>query len=87
VCNAAQYRSWPKDVQDAVHAAAKEATAYQRQLAAAEDAEIMKKLDPKENEVVELTEAERGAFRAAVQPVIDKYRRQLDPKWFAALGA
>ena len=45
---------WPKDVQDAVDAAARDATAYQRQLAAAEDAEIMKKLDPAQNEVIEL---------------------------------
>lgn len=87
VCNAAQYRSWPADVQSAVDAAAKEATAYQRQLAAVEDALIMKKLDPAENEVIELTDAERGAFRKAVQPVLDKYRKQLGPNLFAALGA
>jgi TRAP-type C4-dicarboxylate transport system substrate-binding protein len=87
VCNAAQYRSWPQDVQAAVEAAAKAATAYQRQLAAVEDAEIMKKLDPAQNEVIELTDAERGAFRKAVQPVLDKYRQQLGPKLFAELGA
>ena len=87
VCNAAQYLGWPKDVQDTVTAAAKEATAYQRQLAAVEDAEIMKKLDPAKNEVIELTDAERSAFRNAVQPVLDKYREQLGPKLFAYLGA
>ena len=87
VCNAAQYLGWPKDVRDAVTAAAKEATAYQRQLAAVEDAEIMKKLDPAKNEVIDLTDAERGAFRKAVQPVLDKYREQLGPKLFAYLGA
>jgi len=87
VCNAAQYLSWPKDVQDAVTAAAKEATACQRQLAAVEDAEIMKKLDPAKNEVIDLTDAERGAFRKAVQPVLDKYRERLGPKLFAYLGA
>jgi len=86
VCNAAQYLGWPKDVQDAVTAAAKEATACQRQLAAVEDAEIMKKLDPAKNEVIELTDAERGAFRKAVQPVLDKYRVRLGPKLFAYLG-
>ena len=85
VCNAAQYLGWPKDVQDAVTAAAKEATAYQRRLAAVEDAEIMKKLDPARNEVIDLTDAERGAFRKAVQPVLDKYREQLGPKLFAYL--
>jgi len=87
VCNAAQYLGWPKDVQDAVTAAAKEATACQRQLAAVEDSEIMKKLDPAKNEVIDLTDAERGAFRKAVQPVLDKYRERLGPKLFAYLGA
>ncbi len=87
VCNAAQYRSWPQDVQAAVDAAANKATAYQRQLAAVEDAEIMTKLDPAKNEVIELTDAERGAFRKAAQPVLDKYRQQLDPKLFAYLNA
>ena len=86
VCNAAQYRSWPQDMQAAVDVAAKEATAYQRQLASAEDAEIMKNFDPVKNELIELTESERNAFRKAVQPVLDKYRKQLDPKLFAYLG-
>jgi TRAP-type C4-dicarboxylate transport system substrate-binding protein len=87
VCNAAQYQGWSKDVQATVEEAAKAATAYQRQLAAAEDAVIMKKLDPAKNEVIELTDAERTAFRKAVQPVLDKYRKQLGPKLFADLGA
>jgi len=87
VCNAAQYRSWPQDVQAAVDAAAKEATACQRQLAAVEDAEIMKKLDPAKNEVIELTDAERNAFMKAVEPVLTKYRKELGPKLFAYLGA
>jgi TRAP-type C4-dicarboxylate transport system substrate-binding protein len=87
VCNAAHYRSWPKDVQAAVDAAAKDATAYQRKLAAAEDAEIMAKLDPAQNEVISLTGAERTAFMKAVQPVLDKYRKQLGPQLFAYLDA
>ena len=85
VCNAEHYRSWPKDVQAAVDAAAKEATACQRQLAAAEDAEILAKLDPARNEVIELTAAERAAFMKAVEPVLQKYRREFSPRLFAAL--
>lgn len=87
VCNAEQYRGWPRDVQAAVDAAAPEATAYQRQLAAVEDAEIMAKLDPAKNEVIRLTDAERAAFRKAVQPVLQKYRKEFDPQLFAYLGA
>jgi TRAP-type C4-dicarboxylate transport system substrate-binding protein len=87
VCNAAHYRSGPRNVQAAVDAAAREATVYQRQLAAAEDAHILSKLDPASNEVIRLSDDERVAFVRAVEPVLDKYRRQLDPRLFAALGA
>jgi len=87
VCNAGQYRDWPRDVQAAVGAAAKEATAYQRQLAAAEDAAMLKKFDPTKNELIHLTDAERAAFVKAVQPVLDKYREKLGPKLFKYLKA
>lgn len=87
VCNAEHYRSWPRDVQAAVDAAAKEATACQRQLAAAEDAEILAKLDPARNEVIELTAAERAAFIKAVEPILQEYRRKLGPELFAYLNA
>jgi TRAP-type C4-dicarboxylate transport system substrate-binding protein len=87
VCNAAQYRGWPEDVQTAVDATAREATAYQRQLAAAEDAEILKRFDPEKNELIRLSDTERAAFMKAVEPVLDKYRKQLGPKLFAYLNA
>lgn len=85
VCNAAHYRGWPKDVQAAVDAAAPVATAYQRQLAAQEDAEILAKLDPAQNEVAELSDAERDAFRKAVEPVLQKYRKEFKAEVFANL--
>lgn len=84
-CNAAQYRGWPPEVQAAVAEVAREAAYFQRQLAAAEDAEILAKLDPAKNEVIRLTDAERGAFMDAVEPVLAKYREQLGPKLFAYL--
>jgi TRAP-type C4-dicarboxylate transport system substrate-binding protein len=77
VCNAAHYRGWPKDVQAAVDAAAKDATAYQRVLAAAEDEAILAKLDPAKNEVIRLTDAERAAFIKAVAPVLDRHREKI----------
>jgi TRAP-type C4-dicarboxylate transport system substrate-binding protein len=86
VCNAGQYRGWPKDMQETVLAAAQEATALQRRLAAAEDAEMMKKFDPARNEVIRLTDAERGAFIKAVEPVLQQHRREFGPQLFAQLG-
>ena len=86
VCNADQYRGWPQDVRAAVDDAAKDATAFQRALAAAEDAEMMKKFDPAKNELIRLTDAERGAFRKAVEPVVDRHRREFGAA-LAQLGA
>jgi TRAP-type C4-dicarboxylate transport system substrate-binding protein len=76
VCNADHYRSWPKDVQSSVDEAAGQATIYQRQLAADEDVEMMKKFDPAKNQLTPLTDAEREAFVLAVKPVLDKHRRE-----------
>ena len=81
------YQSWPADVRAAVDAAALEATTLQHKLAAAEDAAILVKLDPRENEVLRLTDAEHAAFVTEVQPVLAKYRQELDPKLFGYLGA
>lgn len=85
MCNRAEYDTWPADVQQAVNAAAAEATVLQRRLAAAEDEEMLKKLDPAENEVVQLTTEEHRAFVEAVKPVTDKYRKELGEEWFALL--
>jgi len=82
ICNDALYRSWAPEVQDAVEDAARKATAHQWQLAAAEDAAIMAKFDPRENDVVHLSDAERAQFIAAVRPVQEKYRGELDPRLF-----
>jgi len=85
MCNRAQYESWPAEVQQAVDKAAAEATVLQRQLAAAEDEDILKKLDPAENEVVRLTPEEHRAFVDAVRPVTDKYREKFGASFFALL--
>jgi TRAP-type transport system periplasmic protein len=87
VCNREHYDGWPAEVQTAVDAAAAEATVLQRKLAAGQDAEVLKKLDPRENEVIHRTGAERAAFISAVQPVLDRHRKQLDPKLFEHLRA
>ena len=61
--------------------AAVHATALQRQLAASEDEDVLARLDPRENDVIELTAGEL----AAVQPVLVRHRKRLDPKLFEYL--
>jgi len=85
ICNAAHYASWPADVRAAVDEAATVATAHQHELAAAEDAAILAKINPRENEIIELTPAEHAAFVTAMQPVLAKYRGQIDGRLFDLL--
>jgi len=68
----ATWDAWPEDVRTAVQAALAEATPAQRGFAAGEDDEMKARLDPAKNELIELTEAERAEFVAAVRPVVDK---------------
>lgn len=86
LANAREYASWPDEVRAAVDEAAPQAIALQRELAISEDDDVLGKLDPRENDVIDLTPGEHEAFVEAVEPVLVKYRRQLDPKLFAALG-
>jgi TRAP-type C4-dicarboxylate transport system substrate-binding protein len=80
-----QYRSWPQEIKAAVDEAARQATALQRQLAASEDEDVLTRLDPRENDVIELAGEEQAAFVAAVEPVLARHRRRLDPKLFEYL--
>ncbi len=85
--NRAEYDTWPSDVQQAVNAAAAEATVLQRKLAAAEDEAMLKQLDPAENEVITLSAKEHQAFVTTVKPVTDKYRKELGNEWFRLLSS
>ncbi|MBX3665757.1 MAG: TRAP transporter substrate-binding protein [Burkholderiales bacterium] len=85
MANRAQYDAWPADIQRAVDVAAAEATVLQRRLAAAEDEDMLKRLDPAQNEVVQLTVEEHRAFAEAVGPVTGRYRKDFAESFFALL--
>jgi TRAP-type C4-dicarboxylate transport system substrate-binding protein len=82
-----EYRSWRPDVRAAVDEAARQATALQRELAASEDDDVLTRLDPRQNDVIQLTAEEHAAFVAAVEPVVVRYRTKLAPELFAYLEA
>jgi TRAP-type C4-dicarboxylate transport system substrate-binding protein len=86
ICNAKLFESWPHDVRQAVEAAAQEATRLQRALAAQEDSDVLARIDPRENEVITLSAAERAKFVEAVEPVVARQRKELDPKLFEYLS-
>lgn len=81
LCHKETYDGWPDEVRAAVDAALATATAAQRGFAAAEDETILKELDPSQNEVITLSEDERAAFAARVQPVVEstvsRFRNEL----------
>jgi TRAP-type C4-dicarboxylate transport system substrate-binding protein len=85
LCNQKVYYAWPEDVRDAIEASAIEATHEQRRLAIAEDEAVLSRLNPTENEVVNLSAAERANFVEAARPLIDSYRVKLGPELFDAL--
>jgi len=86
LCNGAAFAGWPQDVRAAVTAAASEATAEQRRMAAAEDDEALAKLRVAGCEIVTLTDAERAAFIRAVDPIVERHRAELAPGVFEALA-
>jgi C4-dicarboxylate-binding protein DctP len=86
LCHAASYHAWPEAVRQAVEAAAREATAAQRGLAAAEDGEVLAKLERDGVAIARLTDGERAAFAEAVAPVTAEWRTRLDPRVLRHLG-
>jgi TRAP-type C4-dicarboxylate transport system substrate-binding protein len=72
LCHKAAWDGWSDEVRGAVAAALEAATAAQRSFADAEEGVILEKYDTSNNEVAELTEDERAAFAAAVQPVVEE---------------
>ena len=81
LCHKQTYDSWPVEVRAAVDSALATATAAQRQFATTEEAAVLQKFDPAQNEVITLSEDERAEFAAAVQPVVEatvsRFRDQL----------
>jgi len=86
LCNGAAFAGWPQEVREAISAAAVEATAEQRRMAAAEDEEALEKLQSSGCEIVNLSDPERGAFIRAVAPVVEQHRAKLAPGVFEALA-
>ena len=83
--NEKAYQGWPAGVRSAVDAAARAATRYQHELAAAEDEAMIAKLAACDNEIITLSAAGHAAFVAALAPMLDKYRRELGPALFRLL--
>ena len=85
LCNKKVYDAWLEDVRDAIEASAIEGVNEQRRFAIAEGEVVLSRLNPTENDVVYLSEAERAKFVEAARPLVDSYREKLGPELFDAL--
>jgi len=85
--NRAEFERWPKELQQGIQNAAREAIAAQRNLAVAEEAAARKAIESAGGEVLELAPAERAAFARAVKPLHDEARSRFGETVFALLKA
>ena len=81
LCHKPTYDAWPAEVRAAVEQSLAAATVAQRGFAAAEDNTILQSIDPSRNEIIALSEDERAAFAAVVQPIVEatvsRFRNEL----------
>ena len=85
--NRAEFERWPKELQQGIQRAAREAIVAQRDLAVEEEEVARKAIEAAGGEVVELTPAERAAFSRAVKPLHDEARKRFGDDVFALVRA
>ncbi|ETX02135.1 MAG: hypothetical protein ETSY2_36150 [Candidatus Entotheonella gemina] len=85
LCHQDSYEAWPTDIQQTVTTAAAEATQAQRRFAAAEDHDILARLDPSQNEITQLTEAARAEFTQCLAPLVNEQRARFGDHLFRHL--
>jgi TRAP-type C4-dicarboxylate transport system substrate-binding protein len=85
--NRAEFERWPKELQQGIQSAAREAIAAQRELAVEEEQIARKAIESADGEVLELTPEERAAFARAVKPLHDEARKRFGEEVFGLLKA
>jgi TRAP-type C4-dicarboxylate transport system substrate-binding protein len=85
--NRAEFERWPKELQQGIQSAAREAVAAQRDLAVEEEGVARSAIVSAGGEVLELTREERAAFVRAVKPLHDEARQRFGEDVFALLRA
>jgi len=83
--NRAQFESWPKEIQEGIQRAAREAILAQRELAVEEEKLARKAIEDAGGEIIEPTSDERAQWVKAVQPLHEEARRRFGEEMFALL--
>ena len=76
--NKTQFDAWPKDLQDEMRAAVKDAVEFQRALHVKEEEDAMVEIKKEGGSIVELTPDEHQKFVDAVKPIYGEARSQYD---------
>jgi TRAP-type C4-dicarboxylate transport system substrate-binding protein len=76
--NKAQFDAWPKELQDEMRAAVKDAVEFQRALHVKEEEDAMVEIKKEGGSIVELTPEEHQKFVDAVKPIFGEARSQYD---------
>ena len=85
--NRAEFERWPKELQEGIQRAAREAVLAQRELAVAEEAVARKAIEAAGGEVLELAPAARAEFVRAVKPLHEEARKRFGEEVFGLLRA
>jgi tripartite ATP-independent transporter DctP family solute receptor len=76
--NKTAFDAWPKELQEEMRAAVKDAVAFQRTLHVKEEEDAMVEIKKEGGEIVELTSEEHQKFADAVKPIYGEARGQYD---------
>ena len=80
------FDGWPKQLQEALHAAVREAVAFQRDLHVKEEEDAAATIRKTGGEIVELSADERKAFASAVTPIYGEARKQFGRELMAVVN-
>ena len=83
--NRAEFERWPKNLQEGIQRAAREAVLAQRKLAVEEEEVARKAIEAAGGEVLELAPQARAEFVEAVKPLHDEMRKRFGDDVFALL--
>src|SRR5688572_6491398 len=83
--NRAEFERWPRELQQGIQHAAREAVVAQRDLAVEEEHQARRAIEAAGGEVLELAPDERAAFKRAVKPLHDEARSRYGEEVFALL--
>ena len=82
----ASFDAWPKEIQDEMRAAVKDAVAFQRDLHVKEEEDSMVAIRKAGGEILELTPEQMKAFQDAVRPIYGEARSQYSKELLALAG-